>query len=104
MDTTSFVGEEALYAELERGADPTYQNTGYQNPEALLDPEAPPSAPSSAYYSDLSGGAERMYEAVGDAGWHSLDTMGRYPPPPHHHHDLVMTTSLAAKTVPSDYI
>ncbi|XP_059489118.1 uncharacterized protein LOC132204556 isoform X2 [Neocloeon triangulifer] len=98
--TTSYAGEEALYAELERAADPAYQNTGYQNPPEV-ESEAPPSAPSSAYYSDLSCGPDRMYEAVGDgvpSTWNA-QTLEAF-----RHHDLIMTTSLATKTVPSDYI
>lgn len=63
-------GDEALYAELDQGgSSPAYQNSAY------ADPEVPggSSAPSSAYYSDLSEGAapgggaaqERAYEVVG---------------------------------------
>ncbi|XP_046669106.1 uncharacterized protein LOC124359953 [Homalodisca vitripennis] len=47
---------EALYAELDR---PAYQNTGY-----VSDADPVSSAPSSAYYSDLSN-SDRTYEAVG---------------------------------------
>lgn len=51
----------AIYAELDRQSNsPAYQNSGYTDPEG--------SAPSSAYYSDLSAGAaapDRAYEVVG---------------------------------------
>ena len=56
---------EALYAELDResSSSPAYQNTAYTGsdvePDVLIS-----SAPSSAYYSDLSG-PDRTYEAVG---------------------------------------
>lgn len=67
-ETYSGVGE-ALYAELDREStldrdsnSPAYQNSAY------TDPDAPPSsAPSSAYYSDLSVTTvpDRAYEVVG---------------------------------------
>lgn len=56
---------EALYAELDREStmdmnSPAYQNSAYTDPDA-------PSAPSSAYYSDLSVTTvpDRAYEVVG---------------------------------------
>ncbi|CAH1998955.1 unnamed protein product [Acanthoscelides obtectus] len=81
--------EDALYAELDRSASPSPSDASpaYQN-SAYADPDAPPSAPSSAYYSDLSthtAGAvampppplpplqqsnERAYEVVGLATLH----------------------------------
>uniref|UniRef100_A0A1A9VKU9 Protein tweety homolog n=1 Tax=Glossina austeni TaxID=7395 RepID=A0A1A9VKU9_GLOAU len=85
-DAYSPVGvSEALYAELDResvrSANPSYQNTGYSQcgdkynyqPNEQDIPMVVSSAPSSAYYSDLSvtaipsGGAnnERAYEIVG---------------------------------------
>ncbi|XP_054275891.1 uncharacterized protein LOC128995043 [Macrosteles quadrilineatus] len=72
--------DEALYAELDR---PAYQNTGYVSES---------SAPSSAYYSDLSN-SDRTYEAVGSQ-------TGHWDPRP--------PATLAAITeslpVPSDYV
>ncbi|GLV33862.1 uncharacterized protein CBL_11254 [Carabus blaptoides fortunei] len=55
----SSVGE-ALYAELDR--DPAYQNSAYTDPDLPTS-----SAPSSAYYSDLSvtTNPDRAYEVVG---------------------------------------
>lgn len=53
----------AIYAELDRQSNsPAYQNSAYTDAEG--------SAPSSAYYSDLSGGcavvgSDRAYEVVG---------------------------------------
>lgn len=55
--------EEALYAELDRESNsPAYQNSAYTDPDAPTS-----SAPSSAYYSDLSVTTvpERAYEVVG---------------------------------------
>lgn len=59
------IAGEALYAELDResSSSPAYQNTAYSGsdvePDVLIS-----SAPSSAYYSDLSA-PDRTYEAVG---------------------------------------
>nr|CAH7749143.1 unnamed protein product [Callosobruchus chinensis] len=84
--------EDALYAELDRSASPSPSDASpaYQN-SAYADPDAPPSAPSSAYYSDLSthtagaaampppplppsqqqqSSSERAYEVVGLATLH----------------------------------
>lgn len=52
----------AIYAELDRQSNsPAYQNSAYTDADG--------SAPSSAYYSDLSGGcavaSDRAYEVVG---------------------------------------
>lgn len=67
MEEAYAAPEEALYAELDResapdtgGGSPAYQNSAYTDPDA-------PSAPSSAYYSDLSVTTvpERAYEVVG---------------------------------------
>lgn len=60
----SSVGE-ALYAELDRDSNsPAYQNSAYADPDAPTS-----SAPSSAYYSDLSvttlPDRDRAYEVVG---------------------------------------
>lgn len=58
--------EEALYAELDRESQdsnsPAYQNSAYTDPDAPVS-----SAPSSAYYSDLSVTTvpDRAYEVVG---------------------------------------
>lgn len=60
---------EALYAELDRelSDSPAYQNTAYNGSDTEPDAPASSSAPSSAYYSDLScaTGPDRTYEAVG---------------------------------------
>lgn len=68
---------EALYAELDReslqSGNPSYQNTAYSGcGEADKELQMFSSAPSSAYYSDMSvttttmpGGGERTYEIVG---------------------------------------
>ncbi|XP_044731987.1 uncharacterized protein LOC123294869 isoform X2 [Chrysoperla carnea] len=66
-DAYAAVGE-ALYAELDRESNcsPAYQNTAYTGSDT--EPDAPiSSAPSSAYYSDLSVTTipERAYEIVG---------------------------------------
>lgn len=66
-DTYNSVGE-ALYAELDResstGGERDTNSPSYQN-SAYTDPDAPASsAPSSAYYSDLSI-TDRPYEVVG---------------------------------------
>lgn len=74
MDETYGGVNEALYAELDREStlerdsgslerddgSPAYQNSAYTDPDA-------PSAPSSAYYSDLSVTTmpDRAYEVVG---------------------------------------
>lgn len=98
---------EALYAELDRelSSSPAYQNTAYNGSDT--DPDA--SAPSSAYYSDLScaTGPDRTYEAVGialattgstSASWDGGDIALRRQP----------VSRLAAITetitVPSDYV
>lgn len=68
------VGDEALYAELDResirSANPSYQNTAYSQCGGENDQDVPivSSAPSSAYYSDLSTtgtATDRAYEVVG---------------------------------------
>lgn len=67
-------GDEALYAELDResirSANPSYQNTAYSQCGGEVDQDVPivSSAPSSAYYSDLSTtgtATDRAYEVVG---------------------------------------
>lgn len=65
MDETYNGVGEALYAELDGestsdASTPAYQNSAYTDPDA-------PSAPSSAYYSDLSVTTvpDRAYEIVG---------------------------------------
>ena len=109
-ETYTGVGE-ALYAELDRdlNSSPAYQNTAYNGSD--IDPDAPvsSSAPSSAYYSDLScaTGPDRTYEAVGIAlttavsaptSWDGGDIALRRQP----------VSRLAAITetitVPSDYV
>lgn len=68
------VGDEALYAELDResirSGNPSYQNTAYSQCGGEVDQDVPivSSAPSSAYYSDLSTtgtATDRAYEVVG---------------------------------------
>ncbi|XP_037934597.1 uncharacterized protein LOC119668966 isoform X2 [Teleopsis dalmanni] len=133
-DAYSPVGvSEALYAELDResvrSANPSYQNTAYsqcedyhyQQHEQDI-PMVVSSAPSSAYYSDLSvtampggGGNERAYEIVGltvmsqplpnwDSGGRdtgssetALATQRRMP-------RLAAINETSTTTVPSDYV
>ncbi|KAJ9587122.1 hypothetical protein L9F63_028306 [Diploptera punctata] len=98
---------EALYAELDRelSSSPAYQNTAYNGSDT--DPDA--SAPSSAYYSDLScaTGPDRTYEAVGialastsstSASWDGGDIALRRQTMPR----LAAITETI--TVPSDYV
>lgn len=110
------VTDEALYAELDResiqSANPSYQNTAYSQC-GEHDQEAPivSSAPSSAYYSDLSTtgnvGCDRGYEVVGMTHlsppmpiWESaIDctlTGGRRPPR--------LAAINESTSVPSDYV
>ncbi len=57
---------EAVYTELDRIPSPAYQNSGYM---LEMDNEPVSSAPSSAYYSDIS--AQGTYEMVGQTTtWH----------------------------------
>lgn len=65
MDETYNGVGEALYAELNKESTPDRNSPAYQN-GAYTDPDAP-SAPSSAYYSDLSVTTmpDRAYEVVG---------------------------------------
>lgn len=81
---------EALYAELDR---PAYQNTGY-----VSDVDPASSAPSSAYYSDLST-PDRTYEAVGGqtAVWEMAEVLPRRQAP-----RLAAITETIS--VPSDYV
>lgn len=110
MDEAYTAVGEALYAELDRelSNSPAYQNTAYNGSDT--DPDAPASsAPSSAYYSDLScaTGPDRTYEAVGlglgtgtssSSSWDGGDIALRRQP----------MSRLAAITetitVPSDYV
>lgn len=104
--------DEALYAELDResiqSANPSYQNTAYSQ---CGDQEAPivSSAPSSAYYSDLSttgnAGCDRGYEVVGMTHlspqmpiWEGSDSglNGRRPPR--------LAAINESTSVPSDYV
>ena len=99
--TCFFLTGEALYAELDRVSSnsPAYQNTGYADSEP--EPDClPSSAPSSAYYSDLScAPSDRTYEAVGppDTGTTFWDS-NRRPPP------LRLSSICEMITVPSDYV
>lgn len=81
---------EALYAELDR---PAYQNTGY-----VSDVDPASSAPSSAYYSDLST-PDRTYEAVGGQTgvWEMAEVLPRRQAP-----RLAAITETIS--VPSDYV
>ncbi|KAK6629475.1 hypothetical protein RUM43_003292 [Polyplax serrata] len=93
---------EALYAELDRVStnSPAYQNTGYADSEP--EPDCmPSSAPSSAYYSDLScAPSDRTYEAVGPPDTTSFwDVNPRRLPPP-----LRLSSIREMITVPSDYV
>ncbi|KAK4877200.1 hypothetical protein RN001_009706 [Aquatica leii] len=96
MDETYNVTDEALYAELDQYSNsPAYQNSGY------ADPDIPPSsAPSSAYYSDLSVNTtnnDRTYEIIGLAAapvWDSSDPLQR----------VKLSAISETVTVPSDYV
>lgn len=114
--------DEALYAELDResirSANPSYQNTAYSQC-GDHDADAVPivsSAPSSAYYSDLSttGTAttanDRGYEVVGLthmsqplASWDSSEHGSNGRRPPRLAAITETSTSLTA-SVPSDYV
>lgn len=108
------VGDEALYAELDResirSANPSYQNTAYsQCGEIDQDIPIVSSAPSSAYYSDLSTtgtAGDRAYEVVGLThltsplpSWEASDSgsNGRRPP-------RLAAINESTTTVPSDYV
>lgn len=117
-DAYSPVGvvDEALYAELDResirSANPSYQNTAYsQCGENDQDVPMVSSAPSSAYYSDLSttgttSNNDRGYEVVGLThlsapmpNWDTTDSggsSGRRPPR--------LAAINESTTVPSDYV
>lgn len=109
------VGDEALYAELDResirSANPSYQNTAYsQCGEIDQEIQIVSSAPSSAYYSDLSttgttATTDRAYEVVGLThlsspmpNWEHSDSgsNGRRPPR--------LAAINESTTVPSDYV
>lgn len=114
------VGDEALYAELDResirSANPSYQNTAYSQC-GEIDQEVPivSSAPSSAYYSDLSTtgtgtttttNGNGAYEVVGLTHlsqpmphWESSDqgSNGRRPP-------RLAAINETTTTLPSDYV
>lgn len=96
--------EEALYAELDRDStadrdsnSPAYQNSAYTDPDAPVS-----SAPSSAYYSDLSVTTvpDRAYEVVGLSTLPMWDSSGI---------ELKRQTARLAAiseniSVPSDYV
>ncbi|XP_050302074.1 uncharacterized protein LOC126740177 isoform X2 [Anthonomus grandis grandis] len=106
--------EEALYAELDRdnlneddresNSSPAYQNSAYTDTDAPTS-----SAPSSAYYSDLSVGTmpERAYEIVGLSTLPSWDPCGagniemRRTAAPSR---LAAISENVGNTVPSDYV
>ncbi|KAK9712723.1 hypothetical protein QE152_g24747 [Popillia japonica] len=92
--------DEALYAELDQESNidsnsPAYQNSAYTDPDA-------PSAPSSAYYSDLSVTTvpERAYEVVGLSilpTWENGNSSDRRQPPR-------LASISETVSVPSDYV
>lgn len=103
--------DEALYAELDResirSGNPSYQNTAYSQFGEHLDMPIVSSAPSSAYYSDLSttgnNVSDRCYEVVGMTHlssplphWECSDTnsSGRRP----------RLAAINESSVPSDYV
>lgn len=101
--------DEALYAELDRESNPSYQNTAYSQC-GEHDMPIVSSAPSSAYYSDLSTtgniACDRGYEVVGMTHlstpmphWECSDTSsngnGRRPP---------RLAAINESSVPSDYV
>lgn len=114
------VGDEALYAELDResirSANPSYQNTAYSQCDEV-DQEVPivSSAPSSAYYSDLSTtgtgtttttNGNSAYEVVGLThlsqpmpNWELSDqgSNGRRPP-------RLAAINETTTSLPSDYV
>lgn len=112
-DAYSPVVDDTFYAELDhesiRSVNPSYQNTAYSQCE-LNEQDVPivSSAPSSAYYSDLSTTGttsnERGYEIVGLThlssplpNWESdTGSNGRHPP------RLEVISELS--TMPSDYV
>lgn len=104
-DTYNTVGE-ALYAELDRdsssGEDgensPAYQNSAYTDPEA-----AASSAPSSAYYSDLSVTTvpDRAYEVVGLVAMPPWETCAGESRRPNNARLAAISENV---TVPSDYV
>ncbi|CAH1187753.1 unnamed protein product [Phyllotreta striolata] len=88
---------EALYAELDADEAPAYRNSGYADAEAPAS-----SAPSSAYYSDLSTTTvpERAYEVVGLAtapAWEAGGGEWRRPAPR-------LAAIRESGAVPSDYV
>ncbi|XP_072382373.1 uncharacterized protein [Diabrotica undecimpunctata] len=108
-DGYNSVGE-GLYAELDRESEcednerdsnsPAYQNSAYTDPDAPIS-----SAPSSAYYSDLSTTTvpERAYEIVG------LVTMPPWDPSPgscelRRPVQRLAAISESSNSVPSDYV
>lgn len=104
-ETYNGVGE-ALYAELDRESTPDSNSPAYQN-GAYTDPDAP-SAPSSAYYSDLSVTTmpDRAYEVVGlstlpvwdlNRNGNSEDGGSKRPPPR-------LAAISETVSVPSDYV
>ena len=88
---------EVVYTELDRIPSPAYQNSGYML-EADNDPIS--SAPSSAYYSDIS--AHGAYEMVGQtAVWNSenIGPLRRLPP-----HQLRHSSALMEDATVQNYI
>ncbi|RZF37229.1 hypothetical protein LSTR_LSTR016112 [Laodelphax striatellus] len=90
LDEAYTAVEEALYAELDR---PAYQNTGY-----ISDADPVSSAPSSAYYSDLSA-SDRTYEVPAQT-WE----MVQVPAPPRPRNAPRLAAITETVTVPSDYV
>ncbi|KAF5276471.1 hypothetical protein FQA39_LY06540 [Lamprigera yunnana] len=96
MDET-YVTDEALYTELDQYSNsPAYQNSGYTDPDV---PQS--SAPSSAYYSDLSINTsnDRTYEIIGMATvavWDTNDAIRKSA--------IKLSAISETVTVPSDYV
>ncbi|XP_022915807.1 uncharacterized protein [Onthophagus taurus] len=93
--------DEALYAELDQESNVNSNSPAYQN-SAYTDPDAP-SAPSSAYYSDLSVTTvpDRAYEVVGLSTlpiWEGGSNNGDRRQPPR------LASISETVSVPSDYV
>lgn len=107
-DAYNSVGE-ALYAELDREStlqrdgSPAYQNSAYTDPDAPTS-----SAPSSAYYSDLSvttTSPDRVYEVVGLATMPIWDSSNGGNMAELRRQSLVRLAAISENVnVPSDYV
>lgn len=85
-------------------AQPSYQNTGYTGSDAEPDgPSTLSSAPSSAYYSDLSSNSANQQLMIGPSSaivHPEGDAPPVYEPAPHYR----LTAINESTTCPSDYI